>query len=299
MIRTPCWTEFLAYIAFMGTFIGLTSCSTPSPRERQAEKEVAQKESLKQEVDDEMTVGRQIGAKLLGYYGNYKKDGNALAYVNLVGQTLASQSGRPELKFHFALLDTDEINAFAAPGGFIFLTRGLLKILASESELANILGHEIAHINEKHMYNEIRPKKSMEGTETVARLLSRGRGDLGSALGKMVNQGLKMLVEEGLGKEKEYAADQAGALYAMAAGYDPVSLVDVLRRIDQQRSVVKISKTHPPYPERIQSLEGFLGKNGMQRWTRGNANVMATRFEKFMANSSKAIEAKKPVVKQQ
>jgi predicted Zn-dependent protease len=283
----------LAFIALVGALVGLTRCSSPSPRERQTEKEVEHKDALKQEVDDEMTVGRQIGAKLLGYYGNYKKDGNALAYVNLVGQTLATQSGRPELKFHFALLDSDEINAFAAPGGFVFVTKGLLAVLSNESELAGILGHEIAHVNEKHMYNEIRPKKSMEGTETVARLLSRGRGDLGSALGKMVNQGLKMLVEEGLGKEKEYAADQAGTLYASAAGYDPVSMVDVLRRIDQQRSTIKISKTHPPYPERIHSLEGFLAKNGMVRSTRGNQAVMDKRFATYLAKSRKVAGAKK------
>jgi predicted Zn-dependent protease len=238
-----------------------SGCSSADPKDAVADRDARDREVLANEVADELAVGRQIAAKLLGRFGRYDKSAAAERYVNLVGHLLASQSGRPELEFRFAILDDDEANAFATPGGYIFITRELLAQIRSEDELAGVLGHEIAHVNEKHMYKEIAPKKDLSATETAARLLSRGRGDLGGSISKIVNAGLELLLEKGLGTEKELAADQAGSMYAQVAGYDPRALLGLVRRLG--KGTVKLGKTHPPFPERITSLDTFLKQNGL------------------------------------
>ncbi len=287
------------------TLIGGASCSSaptgkgirkhPETQATPPEDPEVAREALAREVNDEVTVGRGISAKLLGHFGLYKNDPEALEYVNLLGQTLALQSGRPELKFTFSILNSDQINAFAAPGGFIFVTKGLLRTVRNESELAVALGHEIAHINEKHMYKDIMPKREVSATETFARILSRGRGDLGASITKIVGAGMKMLVEEGLGAEKEASADEAGVQYALAAGYNPHDLVQLLTRMESEMTGVKLTKTHPPFPARISGLSQFLAKNGFENRLQGDSSVMASRFDKALAKLRKTPPA--PTVK--
>lgn len=237
-------------------FIGLTGCSTPEQIQKNDDQKFAQ------EVMDEITVGRLMAAKLAGHLGYDDSDPSLITYLNLVGSAVATQGNRPEIVFHFGILKSQEINAFATPGGYIFLTRPLLNELKSESELAGVLGHEIAHVTEKHMYKEIAPKRTVSTGEMITRILSRGGSDLGFSLGKIVNSGLEILLETGLGEEKEISADQAGSLLAYSVGYDPQALLNFLIRLENHSSTVKLSKTHPPFPKRLQDLRSFLLKNG-------------------------------------
>lgn len=235
---------------------------------------------LRQEIEEEVAVGKMMAQRLAGFYGTYFEDKKALHYINMVGQTLLRKSGRPEIKYYFGILNTDEINAFATPGGYIFVTKGLLKQVRSEDELAGILGHEIAHINEKHMYNQISEKREVGGSETFVRLLSRGGSQMGAAVGKMVNKGLDILIEEGLGKEKEFEADWAGSMYVVASGYDPQGLLHYIKRVSQSLAEVKVAKTHPPFDERISAFKNFLKENGL---TGGSSNAhLKPRFAKNM-----------------
>lgn len=258
--------------------LALNTCSTPTPEEKQHERY----EQLSISLKDEREVGRQMAAKLAGSFGLYNNP-SVSKYVSLVGLTVAAQSSRPEITYHFAVLKSEEVNALATPGGYVFVTTGLLKSLRSESELAGILGHEIAHITERHMYTAIAPKREVSAAETLTRLMSRGASDIGFSLGKIVNAGMELLLETGLGPEKESEADAVGITFALSAGYLPDSLLEYLRYLAGQNSTLKVSKTHPPFPQRIASLVTYLEKNGLA------GGRITDRYRGLKANQSLAL----------
>lgn len=223
-------------LLFVGTCV--LSCSTSTARKPDS---LEQRIELARDVEEETSVGRQMAAAILGKLGEVK-DKEALAYINLVGHSLAKRVGRPEINFNFGILATDEINALATPGGYIFLTRGLMKMIRTESELAAILGHEIAHVNERHMYRNLKKEQRSVGAgETIARILARGGADVASSMSEMVNQGMDILLSSGFAKEKEFEADEAGMVYAADAGYNPTSLASFIKRLHQERKSIKLS----------------------------------------------------------
>src|SRR5574337_110854 len=130
--------------------------------------------TVREDVAEEVRFGREIAARMIGRFSLY--DNSRLTkYVNLVGQALVQNTSRPELQFHFAVLNTTEINAYAAPGGYVFVTRGAIEKMQDESELAAVLAHEITHINEKHVVRELNIRGS-EGSAAsgLARLIGGG-----------------------------------------------------------------------------------------------------------------------------
>ena len=265
----PVWC--LVFLCFW-----VVHCSSPPKEEQQREQE-----QLAREVDEEIEIGRMMAAKLAGHFG-LREDPKAIKYLNLIGKTIASQSERQEIEYHFVILKEQDINAFATPGGYIFVTEGLLKNLRSESELAGILGHEIAHVSQKHMYKEIKPKKDVSAGEGISRILSRGRSEMGYSFTQIVNAGMKILLEKGLGPEKEQEADNVGSMYASAIGYEPKALLDYLERIHTNGKNIHIGKTHPPFPARITQLKNFLTQNGLHTAMKADAPVLKIRFEEFL-----------------
>lgn len=262
-------------------FVVFLSCASVEDRQQQEEMQ------LYQDVRDEITIGRAMAAKLAGHFGYYDADIGLTQYLNLVGASVAAQGNRPEINFYFGVLKLDEINAFATPGGYIFVTLPLLRAVQSESELAGILGHEIAHVTEKHMYKEIAPKRQMSTGEVLTRFLSRGGSDLGFSLGKIVNSGIEILLEKGLGEEKESSADQAGTILASSVGYDGYGLFNFLTRLEKESKTVKISKTHPPFPKRLEVLSLFLKKNGISDAHQNEPKNRIKRFEEALIHIKK------------
>lgn len=241
------------------------------------EKASAETNAVIRQTQEEIEVGRKMAAKLLGYLGSYDKDEAALRYLELVGGVLAAKVGRPEITFRFGILNANSVNAYATPGGFIFVTKGLLSFVRTESELACILGHEIAHVNEKHMYKEAsRNRDEVSVGETLVRILSFGSATLGGSISKMVDAGMKTLLEDGLGKEKEDSADEIGAMYAAMAGYNPAGLVSFLKRVPIKAG--QIGKGYAPFPERLAHLEKFIAKNGLKAPGSTRETVLANRF---------------------
>lgn len=230
------------------------------------------------EIVDEVSVGREMAAKLIGTFNLYQKE-KAGKYVSLVGHSLVQSIGRPEITFHFAMLDTDESNAFATPGGYIFVTKGLLKMISNENELAAVLAHEIAHVNEKHMYKEIMPKKTVSAGETLSRVLSRGRADIGASLSQIVSAGMKKILEDGLEADKEYEADSASAMYLSLVGYNSEAMVSVIEKIDKEKKSFTHSKTHPAAQSRIAKLKQFCQQNGLNKKEPGRKDILDKRFE--------------------
>lgn len=211
---------------------------------------------------EERALGREAAATLLGAEP-VLDDPAVQRYVNRVGLWVALQSERPNLQWRFAVLDDGDVNAFAAPGGFVFVTKGLLLTLGSEAELAGALGHEVAHVTRKHHLKALTKDKRMQAISGAA-ISTLGKDDprRQEQVAKLV-QGVKTLYSRGLDKKDELAADRVGVVYAARAGYDPSGMVGVLQKLDAQDAgtskMALLLKTHPAPAERLAALDGIFG----------------------------------------
>jgi len=218
--------------------------------------------------DEEIQLGRQLAARLAGTFGVLKDEAWSQE-INLVGRVLVPYSERPNLKYRFAILDTDAVNAYSAPGGYIFVSKGLLKQLSSEAELAGVLGHEIAHIANKDILREIQKSNLWKASAKVAISGSNLSADQEEFLGKLTDASWDTLVVKGLGKEDEFKADQDGAKNAQKLGYDPYGIYDFIKRLEpmekQPGENVKIFfSTHPKPSARTAELKKYYDKKGWE-----------------------------------
>ena len=212
---------------------------------------------------EEYYIGRAVGARLLSTYPLLEND-NLTEYVNLVGQTIAIHSDDPITYggYHFAVLDTDEINAFASPGGIILITKGMIDQTQSEDELAAVLAHEVAHINHKDGVSAIQKARltgvaTLIATEAAKSYSPAEISKLVSLFEGSVDDVFKTLVINGYGKSQEYSADESALIYLSRAGYDPQALEIVLERLMQQGQASSggIMKTHPATGDRIERVK--------------------------------------------
>jgi predicted Zn-dependent protease len=204
-------------------------------------------------LEDENRIGSQISGNLLGAV-QLVRDDKLQNYVNLVGNWVALQSGRQDVTWRFGVLETDDINAFAAPGGYIFVTKGLYRLLDNEADLAGVLGHEIAHVTQKHHLKVLKQSSLIGALGQVASSKARGSDP---AVQNLIGNGAEIMAR-GLDKDAEYEADRIGLVYAARAGYTPWGLPGVLQ--DMAALPAKDSrtgllfKTHPHPADRLASL---------------------------------------------
>ena len=216
-------------------------------------------------IDEEIALGEGITSGFLGAT-KLHPDERLQRYVNRVGRWLASQTEKPDLPWTFGVIDTETINAFAMPGGTVIISHGLVKRLASESELAGVLAHEIAHVLRRHQISAIQSGawgdvgKSV-GAEIIAQKV--GRNDVLGLKTQLANFGAD-LVRDGLfmkplDRGLEYEADRIGVVIATRGGYDPYGLVAVLTMlatVKPEESGASITfSTHPSPADRIAELE--------------------------------------------
>jgi len=211
------------------------------------------------EIDEpeEIAIGRDVAARLLGA-APLASDARMQRYVNNVGRWLASQTERPDLPWQFGVLEAPELNAFAVPGGTIFITRGLLEKMSSEAELAGVLAHEIVHVLRKHHLKAIQKGALASlGGEAAALALKNTRSD---ARDKLVSFGTEMYAR-GLDKGDELEADRLGVVVAARAGYDAYGLPTVLQSLQamnaQDSGLALMFKTHPAPAERLDALHAM------------------------------------------
>lgn len=209
-------------------------------------------------VEDEIRLGRQVAGNLLGV-APLVRDDRLQAYVNLVGRWIALHSDRPDLKWTFGVIESKDINAFAAPGGYIFVTRGLYARLRDESELAGVLAHEIAHVQERH---HLKVVQKSQAVDLGARLLRQRVGEAGSTVQRLIGSGAEIMAR-GLDKDAEFEADRVGVVLATRAGYDPWGLPSVLQGLAtvsaKDSAVGLLFKTHPHPDERLLLLSESIG----------------------------------------
>jgi len=200
---------------------------------------------------DEIAVGREVAGRTLGA-APLVADPALQAYVNRVGRWVASQTERPDLPWHFGVIDSAAINAFAAPGGYVLITRGLYEILDSEAQLAGVLGHEIGHIVQRHHIAVMQKSAAISAGAQLAQ--ARDRSYL---VNNMIGTGAEVFAR-GLDKSAEFEADQIGVVLAARAGYSPFGLVEVLHKLSarggEDASLALLFKTHPHPGERLTQL---------------------------------------------
>jgi beta-barrel assembly-enhancing protease len=236
------------------------------------------------EEEEERQLGADVAATLLGA-SPVLASAEVQKYVNRVGLWVALQGSRPDLRWRFAVIDNPNVNAFATPGGYVFITRGLLERLHSEAELAGALGHEIAHVEKMHhlkaMKKDARLKLLGKGATQV---LKKGSDAEEMERLNQVGAAAKGLYARGLDKADEYEADRVGAVLAARAGYDPYGLAQVLQTLDavapNSTQFALLFKTHPKPADRLAELDKALGP---QLEALGERPSVAKRFEKMLA----------------
>lgn len=218
--------------------------------------------------EQEYYIGRAVGATILAQYSPYTEPGPT-EYLNLLGRTLAFASDRPETfgGYHFLVLDSQEINAFAAPGGLIFVSRGLLACADSEDRVAAILAHEIAHVVEQHGLQAIKKSRVTSALTSVAIASAQtaGSGELAkltTVFEDSIGDITATLVNSGYSRAFEKEADLMAVEILKRVGYDPNALVRMLEVMETRLEPGgrDFAKTHPEPEVRIAEIRKVLAE---------------------------------------
>lgn len=228
---------------------------------------------------EEQQLGQAVSAKIRTRYG-VVQDPAVHRYVALVGTALAQVSTRPALPWTFVVLDTDGVNAFAAPGGFVHITRGALALIQSEAELAGVLGHEIIHVTEKHTIKSIQKSKAVQmgASETLS-----GSSAL---LEKAVTATYDNIVEKGFGREEENESDEKGIELANKVGYAPNGLSGFLTRLKERNKDATEKRglfaSHPEMQNRLDNIKKEIAAKKL-----ASTATLEERYKKFISYTPK------------
>jgi predicted Zn-dependent protease len=244
----------------------------------------------------EIEIGRQMHPKILQQYGRYN-DEQLQAYVNDVGQRLAAKGDRPELTYTFTVLDSQETNAFALPGGYIYITRGIMSYLNSEAELSAVLGHEIGHVTARHA---VRQQAGATAAGVGATLIAVLTGS--GSLANIANVAGSALIA-GYGRDMELEADALGAKYVGKVGFDPESMIDVVRLLKNQemfeiqrareenrepRVYHGVFSSHPDNDTRLKEVVASAGKVAANEPRPDNRDLYLSRITGLPVGPSEA-----------
>jgi len=276
-------------VTTVATGVGVaTGTITPSQGEAIRKSTAAVAKTLEDFTpEQEYYIGRTVGAVVLVKY-KALPDKKANSYLNLLGQTLAQASDTPELfaGYHFLVLDSDDINAFATPGGHVFITRGLIRCCRTEDALAAVLAHEISHIQLRHGMKAIEKARMTEALTVLAQeggksFGSREVAQLTQAFGGVISDITNTMINNGYSRSYEYQADASAVILLRRAGYNQGALVEMLevmaRRI--KPGGTDFAKTHPSPENRIAELK----ESGMSFAQEDIPTVRTQRFTRALS----------------
>jgi len=235
----------------------------------------------------EVELGRKMHPQVLQQYGRYA-DEALQAYVTDIGRRIAAVGHRPDLEYTFTVLDSEDVNAFALPGGYVYITRGIMAYLNNEAELVAVLGHEIGHVTARHSVRQQTGATAAGVGATVIGILT-GSGDLAN----LANLAGTALVR-GYGRDMELEADSIGAEYLARLGYSPEAMIDVVRLLKNQelleiqlarqegrepRVYHGVFSTHPDNDQRLREVVSAAGKAGGGEGRPDGAEAYLRRIE--------------------
>jgi predicted Zn-dependent protease len=209
--------------------------------------------------EQEYYIGRAVAANILDSYTLYTENQELTAYLNNICAAITINSPRPDIYngYHVALLDSNEINAFATSGGHIFVTRGLVNAAKSEDALAGVIAHEVAHIQLKHSIKAIKNIRIVQallvtGTSAVGAATGKDVKELTDVMNESVGEIVHTLINSGYSQTQEFEADNAALFFMASAGYNPSGLIEMLKSLSVvQTAGVGFGKTHPSPARRI------------------------------------------------
>jgi len=208
----------------------------------------------------EVALGKETAQQVEREFGVYP-DSELHQYINEVGQKLVDVCERKEITYSFTVLNTPMVNAFAAPGGFIFVTRGILKELDDEAELAGVMGHEIGHVVYRHGAKQFEKAFGYSAIVLIGEILTKR--DLSQL--KQYTDFFVSLMFLGYSRKNEFESDNSGVRYSLAAGYDPRGMVDFFEKLKtmEKKPPTKFEtlfRSHPPTADRIERIQLYLGE---------------------------------------
>lgn len=251
------FTRAIVAVALISAMAPLAACTT-NPATGQ------QNFTAFMSEEDELRVGAEEHAKILEQFGGEYKDPALTAYINAIGQQMAGLSEKPDLKFHFTVLNDPQVNAFALPGGYVYATRGLLALAEDEAEAAGVIAHEIGHVTGRHTAQRYSQAMATNIGLTAASILAGIAGvSIPQGVGQAVSFGAQAILQ-GYSREQELEADKLGVRYMTRAGYDPKSLISFFEKMSahtnleasldgRERPVEhNIMSSHPRTAQRIE-----------------------------------------------
>jgi len=299
-------------LAFCG--LGLSCTKAEQPTEPVGPKLTEEQQKALNDYRQEIEVGRNMAGRLLGYYGVIE-DERVVGYVNQVGTYVASYSDAPERRYMFAILKHESVNAFACPGGYILITMGALRQAKNEAELASVLGHEVAHVGKRHMYDALkkmnekeledaakvkvangpmqealafRERPAAEVSATGSRIAEYLTGKTAGTLNILAaaQAGMNLMTGKGLDKTLEFEADQEGVRYAIRAGYEPKAMLVYLKRLESksEKKVKNLEKTHPSMADRNKRIVDVLKSMNADEIVGASGEERFNKVKKFFPN---------------
>ncbi|MDD3625805.1 MAG: M48 family metallopeptidase [bacterium] len=244
-------TKLLTLILLLTGLLIFTSCH-----------HVLKGDTLLMSNKQEVKLGEQVHQELLKEFKLYQNQ-TVNKYVQGVGKKIVSKCDRKDITYHFYVLDTDIVNAFAAPGGYVYVTTGMLGFLNNEAELACVLGHEVGHITERHGAKRMR---EVLGYQILAIGLAASGVNIDA---QILNLGVSLAMN-GYSQENEFEADEKGIIYANRAGYNPHAMQNFFLRLEEKQknkneynTFNRMLSSHPPTRSRINKAHEVQDKNKM------------------------------------
>lgn len=284
------WVAGLRGAALSVLFVmgGLSGCST-NPATGQSQLNILSESR-------EITLGEEASPQFLAEYGGALPDAQVLSYVRGLGRQLAAVSERPELPWSFEVVDSSVINAFALPGGKVFISRGLLAKMTNEAQLAGVLGHEIGHVTAQHIGQQMTRATGIQlGLVVAGVAASMSDEDLLAVLGVAGGEMAAGVYLLKFGRDQEHQADELGLRYMTRLGFDPMGQVQVMRILKDASGgggSVEFLSTHPLPESRIERLEGMIRErypdSGTSAYGFGEA-----RFDQEVLSRLRALPAAK------
>ena len=221
-------------------------------------------------TDQELELGPRIAGRVLGA-APLIADPAAQRRVNLIGRWLASRTSRPDLPWTFGIIDSDEVNAFAAPGGYVLITRGLYQLLADDAEVAAVLGHELSHVVQRDHYDVVRKQETQGALGKMGMKRVKAGGVAGSLAKDYVAKHGAAVMMTKLDRDAEFRADEAAGIYLARGGSNPLALYSVLQKMTalgaSSPALAQLYRTHPALDTRMDRIDQ-RAYAGLEAYTR-------------------------------